>query len=240
MKISMPLIETAVSWQGEGQFQGELCVFMRFKKCNRFCEFCDTRDRMDTVIEKSIKFEKLFELGKMCRHSYVFTGGEPTLYIPYIVDFIQFLETKFVEDSWEHLPKISFETNGCNLVKMSEKIAEIVKNTFLLSNIYYDFSPKDFHKEYDFQESLDIIDSMAQLRDNFIVKVVAYDHEQNYGFTDLFLAKVREKYPNLIMYVMPEGRTGMEVMLNTPKILSIVNKHQCNFSSRLHLIHNFY
>ena len=71
------------SIQGEGNFAGVNCLFIRFQFCNLTCSWCDTKY---TWLRKSGSFKEYSkeELRKVIEespcHHIIFTGGEPTLY----------------------------------------------------------------------------------------------------------------------------------------------------------------
>jgi organic radical activating enzyme len=71
------------SIQGEGNFAGVNCLFIRFQFCNLTCSWCDTKY---TWLRKSGSFKEYSkeELKKVIEetpcHHIIFTGGEPTLY----------------------------------------------------------------------------------------------------------------------------------------------------------------
>jgi organic radical activating enzyme len=71
------------SIQGEGNYAGIYCLFIRFHFCNLSCTWCDTKY---TWTEKSGRFSKYSSANlkevinnSKCFHV-VFTGGEPTFY----------------------------------------------------------------------------------------------------------------------------------------------------------------
>ena len=71
------------SIQGEGNYAGVNCLFIRFQFCNLTCSWCDTKY---TWLRKSGTFKEYSkeELRKVIEdspcHHIIFTGGEPTLY----------------------------------------------------------------------------------------------------------------------------------------------------------------
>jgi organic radical activating enzyme len=64
------------SIQGEGSMVGNLCVFIRFSKCNMSCSFCDT----DFNQYEEMTAQEIFQEVKDYKaKTIVFTGGEPML-----------------------------------------------------------------------------------------------------------------------------------------------------------------
>jgi organic radical activating enzyme len=81
MNIHYPVSEIFTSIQGEGNYAGVRCLFIRFQFCNLNCSWCDTKY---TWLESTGKFKwfSIDELKNTIEESNVyhviFTGGEPT------------------------------------------------------------------------------------------------------------------------------------------------------------------
>jgi len=239
MSKSLPLVETVVSWQGEGIFQGELSFFLRFKRCNRKvpCPFCDTMERISDSFEHNICFDDLFNVAHTINDKYVITGGEPTLYNNHLVDFFKYLDSKIKNGI---VSKVTIETNGYKLKNLIAKLENGVSFVFL-ENIFYDYSPKEFDNPEEYKKILSIVEFLYEkYNENSYIKIVAYDHKEKYKYTKQILEDLTNRFPKLLIYVMPEGSTYTEIILHASEILSIVKHYKCNFSSRMHLIHNFY
>ncbi|MCF7976336.1 MAG: 7-carboxy-7-deazaguanine synthase QueE [Phycisphaerae bacterium] len=78
-----PLSEVFESIQGEGNYAGVNCLFVRFQLCNLRCPWCDTKytwtrfsDRFDLEKADTLKQTIL----DRSRHHVIFTGGEPSLF----------------------------------------------------------------------------------------------------------------------------------------------------------------
>lgn len=92
------------SIQGEGNYSGVYCLFVRFQFCNLTCHWCDTKYTWNARSGKYKNYtagELKALIGQSQAHHIVFTGGEPCLYR---LDLL-------------HLPckKFHVETNGCYL-----------------------------------------------------------------------------------------------------------------------------
>ncbi len=78
-----PVSEIFESIQGEGNYAGVNCLFVRFQLCNLRCPWCDTKHTWT-------RFSDTFDLVKArdlvgtihgrARHHVIFTGGEPGLF----------------------------------------------------------------------------------------------------------------------------------------------------------------
>lgn len=80
-EASLPLVESFVSINGEGNKSGELALFLRFKGCNLNCSYCDTAwaNQPDAACE----YRTVSWLCELAQESGVnnvtLTGGEPLL-----------------------------------------------------------------------------------------------------------------------------------------------------------------
>lgn len=106
-KIIAEVQDVFSSIQGEGIFLGAKQIFIRFKKCNLSCVFCDeprnreTREYSPSELTNEIKF---LELSEGPHHSVSLTGGEPLLYSEFLKMFLPLLKKEGV--------KTYLETNG--------------------------------------------------------------------------------------------------------------------------------
>jgi organic radical activating enzyme len=115
--------------QGEGVFVGARQIFVRFKKCNMECGFCDTpnnkRGREYSPAQLLRKIEALDrEAGP--HHSVSITGGEPLVYADFLKEFLPLLKRKGF--------RVYLETNGTLPEKLKQVIAlvDIVAMDFKL------------------------------------------------------------------------------------------------------------
>ena len=79
--MSFPVVEKFVSINGESQRAGELSVFIRFRKCNLNCSYCDTRwannDSAEAVMMTAAEITEYVENTGVT--NVTLTGGEPLL-----------------------------------------------------------------------------------------------------------------------------------------------------------------
>lgn len=101
--MKLKVVEVFDSIQGEGDWMGTYCTFIRLPGCNYACPFCDTDFSKAKVV---LDTDKL-----IMRHHVVITGGEPSIH-PRIEELIQTLRKT---DHYVHV-----ETNGTNIQRLSE------------------------------------------------------------------------------------------------------------------------
>lgn len=231
MKIK--LVEIFPSFQGEGEDSGKKMVILRFKYCNRIyakkaCNFCDTIQKLNSSEEKEYSLEDIQKViddfGPGC--GAIITGGEPGA-------IIEELNINNLDNTIRLIKELNYsianvETNGCNLAKLTSSLQSWY-NTKV--NIMY--SPKIFNLK-DFLEAMKTIKNVS---DTEIVKFkIVY---QDNDFINDILSLLSDLKLNRRTFLMPEGKTRDELIKNSEDTLKAANKYKFNFSSRLHIIHNF-
>ena len=99
------VVEVFDSMQGEGDWMGTYCTFIRLPGCNYKCPFCDTDfSKAEAVLDTDTQ--------AMQRHV-VITGGEPTIH-PRIGELIMNLKNK------GHI--VHVETNGTHIAALPEGV----------------------------------------------------------------------------------------------------------------------
>ena len=93
----MTIKEHFISLQGEGRDAGRRSYFIRFNRCNLACAWCDTDFVDGTISLEQLTSDPLFDNP----HPYIFTGGEPLLFIKEIAQILSRRPKRF-----------SLETNG--------------------------------------------------------------------------------------------------------------------------------
>lgn len=89
------ITEIFSSMQGEGIFTGVRQIFVRFKRCNMVCEFCDTSD--DAAAKEyscaALMHEvKIIDGSSGPHHSVSLTGGEPLMYAEFLKSMLPLLK----------------------------------------------------------------------------------------------------------------------------------------------------
>lgn len=113
--MKYPVVEKFVSINGEGTRAGELAVFIRFRKCNLSCSYCDTRwANADDCDAELLSPEQIagYVYGTGVKNV-TLTGGEPLLQ--------EELYT-LIEMLAEQGNRVEIETNGSiSIAELSEK-----------------------------------------------------------------------------------------------------------------------
>lgn len=90
--VKAEITEIFSSIQGEGIFLGAKQIFVRFKKCNLNCVFCDEArdgDGREYASLDLMKEIKALDASSGPHHSVSFTGGEPLLYWDFLRIFLK-------------------------------------------------------------------------------------------------------------------------------------------------------
>ncbi|MFH0764711.1 MAG: 7-carboxy-7-deazaguanine synthase QueE [Candidatus Omnitrophota bacterium] len=92
--MTADIIEIFSSIQGEGIFLGAKQIFVRFKRCNMSCVYCDEElgrkaGRYSPL--ELMKEIKARESAQGPHHSISLTGGEPLLYAEFLKSFLKIL-----------------------------------------------------------------------------------------------------------------------------------------------------
>lgn len=217
---NIKVIESFVSWQGEGVDIGKRMLILRFKTCNRNCNWCDTKLKMRISIETEISLEKIQEIINEEKCGIMITGGEPTF-------------NENLTNSINLINKIdcnlfNVETNGYNLITLIERVNPN-------KNIHYSLSPKLFTKE-DFEFYVDLMKKIKDY-DRVFLKIV-YEEDKPIVTTFLnFLQSIN--FDNQRIFLMPEGKTKDEILNHAPAVFDASERYKVNFSSREHIIYSF-
>ncbi|MDE5883591.1 MAG: putative 7-carboxy-7-deazaguanine synthase QueE [Oscillospiraceae bacterium] len=146
-----PVTEKFVSINGEGKRAGELAVFIRFRKCNLRCSYCDTMlaNSNDCSVEMLTADEILNYIHEEGVTNVTLTGGEPLLQ-----ENIEVLVEKLMKSGH----RVEIETNGSiSIKKLSQsnyrpsftldyKLPSSNMESFMLTENYDDLTKNDVVK----------------------------------------------------------------------------------------------
>lgn len=175
------------SVQGEGIFVGARQIFIRFKKCNMACEFCDTPN---DVAAKEYSCTALMNVIKEMdesngpHHSVSLTGGEPLIWAGFLRSFLPLLKKEGF--------KSYLETNG-TLPKELESVID------LIDIVAMDFKlPSSTGDKVYWNEHLDFL-KIAALKKVFVKSVITTDTKKEDIIEAVRLIKIVNKNIPFIM-----------------------------------------
>jgi organic radical activating enzyme len=227
MEKSVKIIENFVSWQGEGPDSGRRMIILRFKTCNKKCPWCDTSVKMRITAEAPHLLSDIQDSIYLSQAGIMITGGEPTVDRHYSECLSLLNELVY--------PLANVESNGYKLDKL---IQEVDPN----KPVHYIFSPKIFTDD-DYDTALDLSNKFVR-NPNVFFKLV-YDgskimDEFMLQLDELFSVQSSSQFLNSQkVWVMPEGTTAANLIMNSSKVFDICEKYNFNFSSRNHIIYGF-
>lgn len=213
------------SIQGEGDYAGVKCLFVRFHFCNLSCTWCDTKY---TWLEKSGKFtpfsaEELKETIKKSPSKHIiFTGGEPSLYR---LDKIWVADKKFhVETNGMVIP---YESINITL-QDGTRITREAMNPMITDTFHWVVSPKlsNSRQWFDDKKFLFWLDKGFCIF-KFIIKSTLDLNEVEALVNKYNIDKNR-------VYVGLEGFTLQSQL--QPALVDEIVKKGFNFSPRLHIM----
>jgi 7-carboxy-7-deazaguanine synthase len=224
MDKKVTLIESFKTFQGEGPDAGRPMLILRFKECNKRCQWCDTAVKMRISMEFEMSLENIQKQINENNCGILVTGGEPTFKKNFDQTLMLLNELKY--------PIANVETNGYNLFDLLMKVSILDKN------IKFMYSPKIFSK-VDLENEKKKI-ATFQDNVNVFLKVV---YDKNYQeLIDEFLAYVIT-LDNIVkdhrLYLMPEGVTRVDLLRNASIVFDACEKYKASFSSREHIIYSF-
>jgi len=227
MENSVKLIENFVSWQGEGPDSGKRMLILRFKTCNKKCPWCDTSVKMRISAEAPYLLKDIQDSIYENQAGIMITGGEPTV-DRHFDECISLLNDL-------NYPLANVESNGF-------KLAELIRNVRPEKLVNYMFSPKIF-TEADYE--LAVSQAHDFLRNPNVFYKLVYDGSvlMNDFILELDnMFKVQSFSPFLNsqkVWVMPEGTSGSNLIINSSKVFDVCEQYNFNFSSRNHIIYGF-
>lgn len=161
------ITEIFSSIQGEGIFIGARQVFVRFKKCNMECVFCDTTNDAPAKEYSPIQLMRevrSLEEAKGVHHSVSLTGGEPLVYSDFLAEFLPMLKKESL--------KSYLETNGT----LPDKLKEVIE---FVDIIAMDFKlPSSTGERAYWKEHLEFL-KIAKRKKVFVKAVVTPDTKKS-------------------------------------------------------------
>ena len=208
------------SLQGEGKRCGVPATFVRLRRCNLACTWCDQRETWDPNDPGYQNFEEKHiseireEVVNNGNRLLVITGGEPLLWQK---------ELRYLVDSMPADVSVEIESNGT------------IDPSFLkLTRAEFNISPKMSNSENGerntgvHEEYLDLY-KLKRVVFKFVVKNSS-DFEEIDNFVE------ENSLDPKGIYIMPEGVDRETICLRLPFLFGACNKRVYNLTTRLHVL----
>ncbi|OGW79279.1 MAG: hypothetical protein A2Z83_09000 [Omnitrophica bacterium GWA2_52_8] len=159
---SARISEVFSSLQGEGPYQGQPHMFVRFEECHIHCTYCDELGKVGRAYSPQSLLERLGALELHAGpHAYVsLTGGEPLLYLPFLMRVMPEIKKR----NW----RIYLETDGILWQALERVIG-------WCDVIAADLKPSSVTKEEDFSSEHRRFLQIARNQNLFVKMVISRD-----------------------------------------------------------------
>lgn len=214
------LTERFESFQGEGPWTGQRCVFLRFSRCNLKCGFCDTPESWDwsrynpTEVSERVPVTELVSwVRERAVDMMVITGGEPMLQQPAMAALAR--EVANV--------RVQVETNGT--IAPTPELASLVD--------LWVVSPKLANSGMTYSarikpSSLTALTATGRAVFKFVVTDPDHDLDE--------IAQLVDEHQLAPVWVMPEGATREKVLAGMDALYGAATERGWNVSTRLHIL----
>jgi organic radical activating enzyme len=214
------LAERFESFQGEGPWTGQRCVFVRFSRCNLKCSFCDTPESWDwsrynpsEVSEKVPVAELVSWVRERAVDMMVLTGGEPMLQQSAMAALARGLGGV----------RVQVETNGT--MAPTPELASVIDLWVVspkLANSGMTYSVRIRPK------ALAALAETGRAAFKFVVTDPDRDLDE--------IAQLVDEYRLDPVWVMPEGTTREKVLAGMDALYDPATERGWNVSTRLHIL----
>ena len=212
--------------QGEGPSVGSPAIFLRLRRCNLACEWCDTKYtwqasdpgyetyRRMTALQVADEVQKI----RGRSHVLVITGGEPLIWQVRIAELVDELEPV-----WSEL-RIEIETAGT--------IQPSTPGLKWASFVSYNVSPKLASSGNEERKRIRFgaLEYFASLGERANFKFVVSEKEDLQEIIELQAAL---EIDSRRIWLMPQAATPEELRLQAPIVAEYSKNYGYNFSSRL-------
>ena len=225
----MRVSEIFHSIQGEGNFIGEPCTFVRFSGCNLVCPGCDTKyhtEGVEMTAEEVVNQIKELDKGSKV---VVFSGGEPLLQQKAIIEIIKLLNPRSGRGVGWMDWFFQIETNGTICPTELLDWSHLGENKYVA--IQYNVSPKLGSFNIDGNN----IDALKTLHTwgSYIIKPVITTEAD---IVELQGLQKKFGWRNTDIYLMPEGATKPEQEVSMPIIADLAIRYNYRMTPRLHTL----
>ena len=147
----------------------------------------------------------------------VVTGGEPTLYISQLIDFVTYFSSR------DYI--VQFETNATQMITFDKY--PTLKNISFAMSVKLSMSGEPEHRRF----NLEAINNILANTKNSFFKFVCGGEADVEEAAEL----LKEVAQYSTVYIMPLGATNFELELNSRAIFEAAMKYGFCFSDRLHI-----
>jgi 7-carboxy-7-deazaguanine synthase len=194
------ITEIFSSVQGEGIFVGAKQIFVRFKKCNMDCSYCDESRTMPSKSYDAlalIRKIKSLNKSKGPHHSVSYTGGEPLVYADFLKTLLKLLKKEGLRSY--------LETNGT----LPHELAKVID---LIDIVAMDFKPPSSTGGNEFWDEHYEFLKIAGKKRVFVKLVVTPNTEQEDIYRSVELIKsVDETIPLILQPATVKNRLDTRI-----------------------------
>ena len=270
-KKEIPVADIFYSIQGEGFNVGIPSIFVRFAGCNLRCVWCDSLWAVDKQVilakfrdtdedaSSLLKFllhkSMFYETG---RANIVFTGGEPTLYTPFLARIIRNLKDVYsemkdtplipssIKSIDDFLSSISFEVETNGLIYPAELIDAILetygkgKKCLNRKKLVLEISPKVL-VGYMRERTKEVISNLNRLIEDegvttidYICKFVSKGDYEHIEKIERFVEEA--EIPREKVYLMPLIESEKDYPYVGRQVANVCMQKHFRFSPREHIV----
>lgn len=214
------LTEKFESFQGEGPWTGQRCVFVRFSRCNLRCGFCDTPESWDWSRYNPAEVSDRVPVAELVSwvrgrgvDMMVITGGEPMLQQPAMTALARGMADI----------RVQVETNGT--VVPTPELTSLVD--------LWVVSPKlaNSGMTYSTRIKADALSALVAT-DRSVFKFVVTEPDRDLDE----IAQLVEEHRLAPVWVMPEGTTREKLLAGMDALYDRATERGWNVSTRLHIL----
>lgn len=222
--MNIKVCEIFQSIQGEGILQGIPSVLVRLVGCNLSCDWCDTKEVLNTDNYITLNEQELLEcLSKYHCKYIIITGGEPTLFES-LEELICLLQKQGYH--------ITVETNGtinteihCDLISISPKLSNSIPKSI---------KSKEQIIQYN-QKRINIEAIRCYMRNNnYQIKFVVRDMQEDFDEIKEILDELGE-YDEERILIMPQASSIEQLNEVQAEIVRLCILNNMRYANRLQL-----
>ena len=216
----LEVTEIFSSLQGEGKRCGVPATFLRLRRCNLACVWCDQKETWDPTDPGYENYDEM-HIGEIREkiivnndRLLVITGGEPLIWQR---------ELRYLVDSMPTEIEVEIESNGT-----------VNPSSLKLTRAHFNISPKMSNSENGnrstkvHEEYIDLF-RLKRVIFKFVVKT-----DSDFEEIDMFISDYNLDPRGI--YIMPEGVDRETICTRLPFLFSACNKRGYNLTTRLHVL----